>query len=80
MKPRTHRRPPAPFEPAEEQIQHAAYYLWEELGRPAGRDLEIWLAAKERLRHGLRRPVPTRRGPANGNRLSEQTVEAILAD
>lgn len=37
-------------EPTESEIQHAAYLLWLEEGRPAGRDLDIWLAAKERLR------------------------------
>ncbi len=44
---------PLTIEPSEEQIQHAAYYLWEAEGKPAGRDLEIWLTAKERLRHRL---------------------------
>jgi len=43
-------RPPAP-EPAEQEIQRAAYLLWEQAGRPAGRDLEFWLGAQERLRH-----------------------------
>ena len=32
-------------------IQHEAYRLWLEEGRPAGRDLEHWLAARELLRH-----------------------------
>lgn len=41
------------FEPSEEQIQHCAYFLWEEMGRPEGRDLEIWDAARERLKHLL---------------------------
>ena len=41
---------PAP-EPTEAQIQHEAYLLWQEEGRPAGRDLEHWLAARELLRH-----------------------------
>ncbi len=59
-----------PHEPAEKEIQHAAYYLWEERGRPAGRDLEIWFAARERLRHqshvhGSGRPgAPASRGAA----------------
>lgn len=46
------------LEPSEEEIQHAAYFLWEAEGKPVGRDLEIWLAARERLRHRLppRRP------------------------
>ena len=41
---------PAP-EPTEAQIQHEAYRHWQEEGRPAGRDLEHWLAARELLRH-----------------------------
>jgi hypothetical protein len=51
-------------EPTEAEIQHAAYLLWVENGRPEGRDLEHWLAAKEMLchRHGrdasTRQPVP----------------------
>lgn len=50
-------------EPTEEQIQHAAYFLWLENGRQSGHDLENWLAAKELLRHrhapgkGPRRPA-----------------------
>jgi hypothetical protein len=38
-------------DPSDQEIQHAAYYLWQEEGRPTYRDLEIWLAAKERLKH-----------------------------
>jgi len=40
-----------PLEPAEKDIQRAAYFLWEEAGRPEGRDQEFWFAARERLRH-----------------------------
>jgi hypothetical protein len=40
-----------PPEPSEAEIQHTAYLLWLENGRPAGRDRENWLAAKELLRH-----------------------------
>jgi hypothetical protein len=53
------------FEIPEHAIQHCAYFLWEELGRPQGRDLEIWLAAKERLRHD---PRFARKGPPRTNR------------
>jgi hypothetical protein len=49
-KPRPAAPAPAP-EPTEAQIQHEAYRLWLEAGRPAGRDLEHWLAARELLRH-----------------------------
>ena len=63
--------PPLPsHEPTELEIQHAAYLLWIENGRPEGRDLEHWLAAKEMLchRHGrdatTRRPAPEIAAPA----------------
>jgi hypothetical protein len=58
--------------PTEQEIQHAAYLLWIENGRPEGRDLEHWLAAKEMLchRHGrdasTRRPAPEIAAPALG--------------
>lgn len=56
--------------PDEAEIQHAAYMLWIEEGRPEGRDLEHWHAAREMLchRHGrdseTRRRVPEISGPA----------------
>ena len=40
-------------EPTEHEIQHAAYLLWEQQGRPVGCDVEIWFAAKARLQHTL---------------------------
>jgi hypothetical protein len=40
-----------PFGIKEEDIQKCAYFLWKEEGSPIGRDLELWLAAKELLRH-----------------------------
>jgi hypothetical protein len=40
-----------PHEPAEAEIQHAAYLLWVQNGRPEGHELEHWLAAKELLCH-----------------------------
>lgn len=45
--------PPVPS-PTESEIQHAAYLLWLEDGRPEGRDVDHWLAAKQLLchRHG----------------------------
>ena len=48
-------------EPTEAEIQHAAYLLWIEGGRPEGRDLEHWLAAKEMLCHRHGRDAKTRR-------------------
>ena len=60
------KRPTLPLhEPSEAEIQHAAYLLWIENGRPEGRDLDHWLAAKELLchRHG-RDTKPRHRPPA----------------
>jgi len=48
--------PPAP---SEAEIQHAAYLLWVEDGRPEGRDLDHWLAAKEMLSHRHGRDAST---------------------
>ncbi|MEO5959357.1 MAG: DUF2934 domain-containing protein [Opitutaceae bacterium] len=47
-------------EPTEAEIQHAAYLLWIENGRPEGRDLEHWLSAKEMLCHRHGRDATTR--------------------
>lgn len=33
--------------PDEESVRLRAYFLWEEQGRPEGRDLEHWKAAQE---------------------------------
>jgi len=48
-----HHRKAAPVlsEPTENDIQHQAYLLWIEEGRPEGRDQEHWFAARELLRH-----------------------------
>lgn len=47
-------------EPSEAEIQHAAYMLWIEEGRPEGRDFEHWQAAKEMLCHRHGRDAKTR--------------------
>ena len=48
------KKAPVLREPTEAEIQHAAYLLWIENGRPEGCDLDHWLAAREMLchRHG----------------------------
>lgn len=48
------------FEPAEADIQKCAYYLWQEAGCPADRDLDLWLAAKELVRHRVHAAPPGR--------------------
>jgi len=32
-------------------VSRVAYELWEKAGKPAGRDLEFWLAAEAQVRH-----------------------------
>jgi len=65
MKPRQHPTHP-PFEPAEAEIQKQAYFLWQEEGCPSGRDLEIWLTAKEMIRHRPpHAPSPVRRAASS---------------
>ena len=39
-------------EPTREQITAAAHQLWEQNGRPYGRDVEHWLEAERLLREG----------------------------
>ncbi len=55
------RAAPARHEPTEAEIQHAAYLLWIENGRPEGRDLDHWLAAREMLCHRHGRDAATGR-------------------
>lgn len=57
-------------EPTEAEIQHAAYLLWVEDGRPEGCDLDHWRQAKELLahRHG--------RGAKTGRRALEISAPA----
>jgi hypothetical protein len=45
---------PPPCEPTHDEIALCAMSIWEEEGRPQGRDLEHWLLAEARLRQALR--------------------------
>jgi hypothetical protein len=51
-------------DPTEEEIRHEAYLIWLADGRPEGRDLDHWLAARELLRHRHARPPGRRRARA----------------
>jgi len=46
-------------EPNREEIAAAAYSIWEQEGRPEGRDLEHWLRAKTQvqIKHDLTAPA-----------------------
>ena len=52
---------PVRREPTEAEIQHAAYLLWVEDGRPEGRNLEHWQQAREMLAHRHARDAGTKR-------------------
>ena len=52
-------------EPGEAEIQKAAYHLWQGKGCPVGCDVDLWLEAKELLRHRAPSAAPaTGHGPA----------------
>ena len=42
----------------EEETRDRAHKLWQEAGRPEGRDLEFWLQAERQLRTGIPSIVP----------------------
>jgi hypothetical protein len=41
----------------ESYVSRLAYELWENAGRPAGRDLEFWLAAEAKVHATAQRPT-----------------------
>jgi hypothetical protein len=49
--------------PTPEQIACAAYAIWENEGRPHGRDLAHWLQAEEQLKAELLREAEPARSP-----------------
>lgn len=55
------KKAPLLAEPTDAQIQHTAYLIWLEDGRPEGRALEHWLTAKEMLCHRQGRDAHTGR-------------------
>jgi hypothetical protein len=52
---------PPTQEPTVEEITRVAHSIWEEAGRPEGRDVEHWLEAESRLRQG-RQAGPGKQG------------------
>jgi hypothetical protein len=49
----------------EASIGRLAYQLWENAGRPAGRDLEFWLAAEAQARAAAAQPIAPERAEAS---------------
>ena len=45
-------------EPTKEQITSRAYELWEQAGKPEGRDEEFYLQAEKELQEELKREPP----------------------
>jgi hypothetical protein len=50
-------------EPSRDQIIHRAYELWEQAGKPDGRDDEFYHQAEQELRNAEK--SPTQRTPEN---------------
>ena len=55
--------------PSHEEVSNRAYELWENYGRPDGRDVEIWFEAERELtqaaKTGTSEPAMPDRAPAN---------------
>ena len=47
---------------APDAIRHRAYLIWEQEGRPDGRDTEFWLRAEKELRAEMQSDPPTPSG------------------
>ena len=80
---RTHQRtanPPRP-EPTHDDIALWAVTIWEEEGRPQGRELEHWLLAEARLRQGWQTESATgghaRRAGRTGSKRSQPDAVAL---
>ncbi|HLX72265.1 MAG TPA: DUF2934 domain-containing protein [Verrucomicrobiae bacterium] len=63
----------------ESSVSRLAYQLWENAGRPTGRDLEFWLAAESKLRRPKSEApavvVATSDKPSKGLRLARAGVK-----
>lgn len=70
-------------EPTHDEIALCAMTIWEEEGRPQGRDLEHWLLAETRLRQALQVEADAasgsqpRRTTRNGSKRSQPQPAAL---
>ena len=69
----------------EERIRELAYRLWEEAGRPDGRSLEFWFAAKYALENAAAagkgaEPVAEEAGQLSSSPSAEDAPEERVAD
>jgi DUF2934 family protein len=59
------RRARAIAKPTERRIRRRARELWEQAGRPAGRDLEFWFKAEQEFREA--EDIANKYDPSGGN-------------
>ncbi|TXH37716.1 MAG: DUF2934 domain-containing protein [Rhodospirillaceae bacterium] len=59
----------------EERIRRHAYQLWEEAGKPNGRDREFWERAKELAAIEENQSLATKSRPATGESATSTPVE-----
>lgn len=58
---------PATPPPTQEQIAALAHAIWEDRGRPEGRELDNWLEAERQLKGDVRTPLAADDIPADAN-------------
>ncbi len=58
------------------EIARVAYQLWEEHGKPVGRDLEFWLEAERQFRTFSNTPRPKAKPAAKLAARTRQSVHA----
>lgn len=65
--------------PTQDEISQRAQKLWQDSGRPEGRDTEIWLEAERQLSAGQPDSLPARSGPEESQTTVETKGAAELA-
>jgi len=63
---------------SEAEVRELAYHLWVEAGKPAGRDLDFWLAAEQRLTGSaiaVEPPAPAKTRTAKPKAVKAATTE-----
>jgi hypothetical protein len=63
---------PTHSKPNDESIRERAYHLWEQDGRPHGRDVEYWEQARALVETGAKPPKAAK--PSNGHAIEKPVV------
>jgi len=66
--------------PTREEVSRRASQLWVDYGRPAGRDVEIWVEAEKQVSVGSSEAQSGAAVPPAKSTLSESQSEAALAE